>query len=83
MLDDPTQDVKAHAEKVVSAKTNELSERITELLYFCSKETNVRDESDAARVQLAGIEMRFLEVHTALIEANNGSPASSNCRHAS
>ena len=58
MSDDAVQDVKTHVEGVVSAKVDELFERISGLLSKCSKEANVK-ESDALKTLLCGIEMRF------------------------
>ena len=41
-----------------------------------SKETTITEEADALKVQLAGIEIRFREEHTALVEAINAHTAS-------
>ena len=71
MSDDAVEDVKARVEGVVSAKMEELCERISEILSGCSKEANVREESDALKTLLCGIEMRFREEHRALVEAIN------------
>ena len=71
MPDDVVQDVRAHVETVVSAKTGELEERLSRLLSGCATETCVRAESDSVRVLLAGVETRFLEEYVALIEVVN------------
>ena len=72
MFDDVVEDVKAHVERVVSAKVDELKERIAGLLSVCAKETSVREESDAMKALLSGIETRFREEHALLVEAING-----------
>ena len=66
MLGDVVQDVRAHVETVVSAKMGVLEERIFGLLSGCAKDASVRDESDALKVLLAGVETRFREEHAAL-----------------
>ena len=71
MTDDAVQDVKAHVGGVVSAKMEELYERISGLLSGCAKETIVKQESDALKTLLCGIETRFGEEHAALVEAIN------------
>ena len=75
MFDDAVQDVKAHVESVVSAKVDELKERIAGLLSVCAKEASVREESDAVKVLLSTIEMRFREEHAALVEAISANTA--------
>ena len=65
------EDVKAHVERVVSTKMDELSGRVSVLLSVCSKETSIKAESNAAKVQFAEIEMRFNEEHMVLVEAIN------------
>ena len=76
MFGDIMEDYKAHVEKVVSTKMEELNERISGLLSACSKETSIKAESDAVKAQLAGIEMRFRQEHIALVEAINAHTAS-------
>ena len=71
MFDDAVQDVRAHVESVVSAKMGELEERLSRLLSGSATDASVRDESDALKVLLAGVETRFREEHTALVDANN------------
>ena len=71
MFDDVVQDVRAHVETVVSAKVGELEERLYMLSSGCAKEARVKDESDALKVLLAGVETRFREEHAALVEAIN------------
>ena len=71
MLDDVVQDVRAHVERVVSAKVGELGERLSTLLSGCATDASVRDGSDALRVLLAGVETRFREEHRALVGAIN------------
>ena len=74
------QDVRAHVEGVVSAKTDELEERLSKLLSGCAKEASVRDEADALKVLLAGVEMRFGEGQMALVEAINAHTAATNAQ---
>ena len=71
MSDDVVEDVKAHVECVVSAKMDELNERVSGLLSGCAKKANVKAESDALKTLLSGIEMQFGEEHAALVEAIN------------
>ena len=71
MFGDIVQDVKTDVESVVSAKIGEQTESLEGLLSGCAKETSVRGESDALKVLLSGIEMRFREEHAVLIEAIN------------
>ena len=71
MSDDVVQDVKAHVESVVSTKMGELEERLSRLLSGCAKEASVKEEADALKVLLAGVETRFREEHAALAEAIN------------
>ena len=54
MFGDIIEDVKAHVEKVVTSKTEELNGRISGLLSVCSKETSIKALSDAVKAQLAG-----------------------------
>ena len=70
-MSDAVEDLTTRVEGVVSAKMEELYERISWLLSGCSKEANVKDESDALKTLLCGIEMRFGEQHGALVEAIN------------
>ena len=69
MNDDAVQDVKAHVESVVSEKIRKSENHVVELLSECTEEKSVREESDALKAILAGIEMRFREEHAALVEA--------------
>ena len=71
MFDGIVQDVKAHVEGVVSAKTGELYEHISGLLSVRSKNASVMEESDALKTLLFGIEVRFREEHGALVEKIN------------
>ena len=50
------------------------------LLSGCATETSVRDESDALKVLLAGVETRFLDEHTTLAEALNEQKAMTNAQ---
>ena len=54
----------------VTSEMGELKERLSGLLSGCAKETCVRDESEG-KVLLAGIETRFRDEHTALVEVFN------------
>ena len=72
------QNVRAHVESVVSAKVGELEERLSELLSGCATVASVTDEADALKVLLAGVETRFLEEHTALVEAIGSHTAATN-----
>ena len=67
MFDDITQDVKAHVEKIVSAKIDELNERVSGLLSCCAKESSVSMESDALKTLLSGIGMRFRDEPSVLV----------------
>ena len=78
MFDDVVQDVKAHVESVVSAKVGELEERLSKLLSGCAKEASVMVESDAQKVLQAGVETRFREEHTALVDTTNAHTAATN-----
>ena len=71
MSDGVVQDVRAHVEAVVSAKMGELEDRLSGLLSGCATEASVRDESDALKVLLAGVETRFREEHRVLVGAIN------------
>ena len=71
MRDDVVQDGKAHVERVVSAKMGELEVRLSMLLSRCANEASVRDEAAALKELLAGVETRFREEHTALVDAIN------------
>ena len=82
MFHDVVQDVREHVESVVSEKMGELEGRLSTLLSGCAKETCVRDESDALKVLLAGVEMRFREEHTALVEAINAHTEATNAQTA-
>ena len=59
---------------VVSAKMGELGASF-QVLSGCATDASVRDESDALKVLLAGVETRFREEHTALIVAINAHTA--------
>ena len=61
MFDDIMEDVNEHIENIITAKKDKLNEHISGILSVRSKETSVKDASDPEKVQLAGIEMRFLE----------------------
>ena len=82
MLDDAVQDVRAHVESVVSAKTRELEERLSRILSWCAKDASVKDEADALKVLLAGVETRFREEHTALVGAISAHTAMTNAQTA-
>ena len=69
MFDDLVEGVKSHLEGVFSSKMDELVDHISELLSCCAKEMSIKSESDAVKILLSGIEMRFREEHGALIEA--------------
>ena len=71
MFDDVVQDVRAQVVSVVSAKMGELEDRLSKLLSDCAKDARVRDESDALKGLLSGVEMRFREEHVVLVEAIN------------
>ena len=71
MSDDAVQDVKAHVDGVVSAKMDGLYEHISGLLSRYAKEADVKEESDALKTLLFGIEVRFREEHGALVEKIN------------
>ena len=71
MLDDVCQHLKAHVESVVSAKMGELEERLSMPLSGCAKEAWAKDESDALKVLLAGVETHLREEHAALVDAIN------------
>ena len=71
MFDDVVQDVNARVECGVSAKMGELEGRLSKFLSGCAKEACVTDEVDALKVLLAGVETRFREEHTALVDAIN------------
>ena len=82
MFDDVVQGIKADVESAVSAKVGELEERLSMLLSSCAKETCVRAEVDALKVLLAGVETRFREEHTALVEAFNAYTQATNAQTA-
>ena len=71
MIDDVVQDVGARVERVASSKMGELEERLSKHLSKCATEASVREESDALKELLAGVETRFWEEHTALVDAIN------------
>ena len=71
MFGDVVQDARAHVENAVSAKMDEMGERLAGLVSGCAKEGSAREESDALKVLLAGIETRFREEHTVFVEAIN------------
>ena len=76
--DDVAQDVRAQVESVVSAKTDELDGRLSNLLSGCAKDAIVRDEPDTLKALLARIETRFMEEHTALVDEVNEQKAMTN-----
>ena len=78
MFGDITDDVKAHVEKIVMTKIDELNERISMVLSARLRETNIKAEFDALNVQIAGIETQFREGHAALIKAINAHTTSPN-----
>ena len=82
MFDDVVQDVRAHVERVVSAKMDELEERLSMLLSGCAKEASIMDESDALKALLAGGETRFREEHKALVDAINAHTQETNAQTA-
>ena len=82
MSDDVVQDVRARVETVVSAKMGEVEERLSKLLSGCAKEASVREEADALKVLLAGVETRFREEHAALVEAINAHTVATNAQTA-
>ena len=82
MFDNVVQDVRAHVESVVSAKMGELEERLSNLLSGCAKEASVRDEADALKVLLAGVETRFREENAALFDAINEHTVATNAQTA-
>ena len=82
MFDDVVQDVRAHVESVVSAKMDELEERLSMLLSGCAKEASIMDESDALKALLAGGETRFREEHKALVDAINAHTQETNAQTA-
>ena len=59
---------------VVSAKMGELGASF-QVLSGCATDASVRDESDALKVLLAGVETRFREEHAALVGAINAQNA--------
>ena len=71
MFDDVVEDVTAHVERNASAKMDELNELVAELLSWRAKETSVKDQFDAVKVLLSGIETCFQAGHAALVEAIN------------
>ena len=71
MFDGDGQGNNKHVEHVISTKTEELEGCVLRLLSVCATETWVKDESDALKVLLAGVETRFREEHAALVEAIN------------
>ena len=75
MSGDVVEDVKADVESVVSAKTDKLEGRVSELLSGCAKEASVREEADAVKALLAGVETRFREEHAVFVEAINAQTA--------
>ena len=56
-------------ETVVLAKVGELGGSVLQLLSSYAMEACVKDESDALKVLLAGVETRFREEHAAVVEA--------------
>ena len=49
-------------------------------LVRCAKEASVRDESDALKVHLAGVETRLEGDHAALVDAINAHTAATTAR---
>ena len=76
MSGDVVEDVKADVGRVVSAKTDRREERVSGLLSWCAKEASVREVADAVKALLAGVETRFREEHTVLVEAIRAQTAS-------
>ena len=81
-VDDVCQDVRAHVDSVTSAYVGELEERLSKTLSGCGKKTCVRDESDALKVLLAGVETQFREDHAALVDAINAHTVAMNTQTA-
>ena len=71
MIDDVVQEVKAHVERVVSAKMANLEERLSGLLSGCATETCVKEETNTLKALLARVETRFREEHAGLVDAIN------------
>ena len=75
------QDHNAHVESVITAEIVELNECLSKTL--SRYETMcVRNESDALKVLLAGIETRFREEHTALFDVFNAHTAATTAQTA-
>ena len=55
----------------VTSEMGELKERLSGLLSGYAKEARVKDDSDAMKALLAGVETRFREEHTALVKTIN------------
>ena len=53
----------------------ELEGRLSMFLSSCVTDANVKDEADALKVLLAGVETRFREEHAALVGAINAQNA--------
>ena len=75
MFDDVVRDVRARVESVVLAKMSELGPCLSSFLSGHATEARVRDESDALKVLLAGVETRFGEEQASLAEAINAQKA--------
>ena len=71
VIDDVVQDVLARVERNVSAKMDGLKELLSGVLSCRAKETCVREESDAVKVLLSGMEIWFWPVHGGPVEVNN------------
>ena len=69
--DGVVQDVRAHVERIVTAKMDKVEGRVLGLLSRCSTEVCVGDESDVLKVVLDGVETRFMDEHTALAKSTN------------
>ena len=59
-------------------RTDELKKLSSTLLSCCAKETSFSKESDALKILLARVEVRFPWVHTVLVEAINAHTAATN-----
>ena len=79
-MNDVCQEHNAPVEGVVSAKIGELEECLSKLLSGCAKEACVRDEADALKALLSGVELRFREEHAVLVGAINALSAAANAQ---
>ena len=57
------------AKSFISTKKGELEGRVLGLLSVCATKTCIKDESDALKGLLAGVETRCKEEHTVLVNA--------------